>query len=809
MNLFQKAITILVLSALLLVAMPAQPVYAATITVTNNNDSGAGSLRQAIADAVAGDTITFAGDYTITLASRLTINKNLTIDGTGHSITISGGGAVQVMSINNGVTVSLNNLTLKDGSALLHGGGGIFNEGTLTVNNSIFSSNSATNAGGGIYNAGTLTVNNSTFSSNSATIGGGIYNAGTLTVNNSAFSSNSSTPLSGGGIYNDNGGTLTVTNSTFSGNAAIDTGGGISNGGTLTISNSTFSGNSSANAGGGILNNGGTLTVSNSTFSGNSAPIGGGIANSKTLTVNNSAFSNNSASTQGGGIINTGPLTINNSTFSGNSAPNGGGIYNGGTLLTINNSTFSSNSASIQGGGILNAFNSGIPGTLTVNNSTFSGNSSTPNWGGGIANQGTLHLKNSILANSSGGYEDCFNLGGNTIATNINNLIETNGSAGHQCGTPMLSADPQLGALADNGGDTQTFALLASSPAIDTGDNTSCESTDQRGIARPQNGLCDLGAYEVEYDPIVQSTNLVASYNGSGPSTIAVKYSEPVKNDGSAGAANNTANYLLVEEGDNGIFDTTSCGPIPGVGGVKTDDTQITINAASYDVATLTATLRVNGGTPLPAGRYMAFACGTTSIEDLNDNKLNSGLSDQTITFTVTAVASSLPSTGFRHGRVTSLPKQPAVKAYTETAMMLEIPKIGVSMPIVGVPQSDAGWDVTWLGNSAGYLAGSAFPTWAGNTVITGHVWDAYNNPGIFAELKTLKYGGQVQIQAWGQTYTYEVRESNLVTKKNVNAVLQSEKYDWLTLVTCEFYNPFSGEYLFRRAVRAVLVSVK
>ena len=170
---------------------------------------------------------------------------------------------------------------------------------------------------------------------------------------------------------------------------------------------------------------------------------------------------------------------------------------------------------------------------------------------------------------------------------------------------------------------------------------------------------------------------------------------------------------------------------------------------------------------------------------------------------------SSLPDTGFRHGHLTTLPKQPAAKAYTETTMVLEIPSLGVSTPIVGVPQSGSEWDVTWLGNSAGYLYGSAFPTWAGNTVITGHVWDAYNQPGIFSELKTLEYGDQVQIRAWGQTYTYEVRESKLLTKNNVNAAFQSEEYDWVTLVTCEFYNPFNEEYLFRRAVRAVLISVQ
>ena len=190
--------------------------------------------------------------------------------------------------------------------------------------------------------------------------------------------------------------------------------------------------------------------------------------------------------------------------------------------------------------------------------------------------------------------------------------------------------------------------------------------------------------------------------------------------------------------------------------------------------------------------------------------ELNDGLVDNTVSFIVGIVStSSLPSTGFRHGEAIQLPKQPAAKAYTETAMTLEIPKIGVSMPIVGVPQSENGWDVTWLGNSAGYLAGSALPTWAGNTVITAHVWDAYNQPGIFSELKTLKYGDQVQIQAWGMTYTYEVRESKLVTVKNVGAAFQSEEYDWLTLVTCEFYNPFTGDYLFRRNVRAVLVDVR
>ena len=292
---------------------------------------------------------------------------------------------------------------------------------------------------------------------------------------------------------------------------------------------------------------------------------------------------------------------------------------------------------------------------------------------------------------------------------------------------------------------------------------------------------------------------------GAGPSELTITFDEDVKNDGGTGAANYIPNYLLVEAGANATFDTASC-----LAGVATDDTKITITGAAYTSTGYKATLTLSSA--LPAGDYRLFVCGTTSIEDLAGNKLNGG-SDSQINFSVAAAPvaapAALPKTGFAMGRVTTLDAQPENKAYTETAMMLEIPKLGVSMPIVGVPQSENGWDVNWLGNSAGYLAGSAFPTWSGNTVITGHVWDSFNRPGAFAELKSLGHGDQVQIHAWGQTYTYEVRESKLVTTKNVSAVLQSSDYDWVTLVTCEFYNPFTGDYLFRRAVRAVLVSVR
>lgn len=95
---------------------------------------------------------------------------------------------------------------------------------------------------------------------------------------------------------------------------------------------------------------------------------------------------------------------------------------------------------------------------------------------------------------------------------------------------------------------------------------------------------------------------------------------------------------------------------------------------------------------------------------ELASNPLNGG-SDYTFTFTVSAAAARLPSTGFPQGRISRLPLQPAEKAYAATELILEIPSLGVKAPIVGVLKSGDTWDVSWLGTSVGWLEGSAFPT--------------------------------------------------------------------------------------------------
>jgi LPXTG-site transpeptidase (sortase) family protein len=167
-----------------------------------------------------------------------------------------------------------------------------------------------------------------------------------------------------------------------------------------------------------------------------------------------------------------------------------------------------------------------------------------------------------------------------------------------------------------------------------------------------------------------------------------------------------------------------------------------------------------------------------------------------------------LPSTGFAPKVQTRLPAQPVHLAYQDAgAMSLEIPSLKQSMTIVGVPKSGDGWDVRWLGEQAGYLEGTAFPTWQGNTGLAGHSTLADGSPGPFANLGALRWGDEVIIHAWGQRYIYAVRQNSLVAPGQL-AALQHEDLDWVALITCQGYDEISGTYLWRRVVRAVLVAV-
>jgi len=224
-----------------------------------------------------------------------------------------------------------------------------------------------------------------------------------------------------------------------------------------------------------IVSPAGKLDLRNLTIANGSVPAGsgGGILNTGgTLTLTNSTVSSNATRLEGGGITNRGTTTLLNSTVSGNSAADG------------------------FGGGIYNNFT----GKLTLLNSTVSRNSAADGSGGGISNAGVAQLQNTIVANSlSGG-----NCSGVAI-TSLGHNLSSDGSCAFAEAGDLNNTDPMLGPLANNGGPTQTHALLPGSPAIDAG-SSDCPppATDQRGVSRPQDGdggagaVCDVGAFELE-----------------------------------------------------------------------------------------------------------------------------------------------------------------------------------------------------------------------------------------------------------------------------------------------------------------------
>jgi LPXTG-site transpeptidase (sortase) family protein len=175
---------------------------------------------------------------------------------------------------------------------------------------------------------------------------------------------------------------------------------------------------------------------------------------------------------------------------------------------------------------------------------------------------------------------------------------------------------------------------------------------------------------------------------------------------------------------------------------------------------------------------------------------------------TLSVPVHALPQTGFAPNVKTVLSQQPNEKMYAATALVLEIPSLNVRLPIVGIPKKDGAWDVTWLGNQAGWLAGTAFPSWNGNSVLTGHVYDSNGLPGPFVNLNKLKYGDTIIIHVSGQKYIFEVR-SNQVVSPDDSSGLKHEERSWLTLITCKEYDQKTDSYKKRVVVRAVLVKVE
>ena len=188
------------------------------------------------------------------------------------------------------------------------------------------------------------------------------------------------------------------------------------------------------------------------------------------------------------------------------------------------------------------------------------------------------------------------------------------------------------------------------------------------------------------------------------------------------------------------------------------------------------------------------------------DNNLLNNLDDVRIRLGVGGVR--LPSTGFAPDHITPVEAQPEDLKYAATDTILEIPRLRVKIPIVGIPLTNKGWNTSWLGKQAGWLEGSAFPSWNGNSVLTSHVYLSNGLPGPFVYLSRLKFGDVVIVHAFGQRYTFEVR-SNKIVQPNDSSIFKHENRPWLTMVTCKEYDQKTNQYLKRVVVRAVLITVE
>jgi len=469
--------------AAVLLCLATVPARADVITVTNTNDSGPGSLRQALSIVNDGDTIDFAVTGTITLTTgELLVNDSITISGPGvTNLAVDGNTESRVFHVGPGRTVTISALTIIHGNANGEffpddSGGGVYNDhAAVTLSECEINSNGAFTFGGGVYNDhATVTLNNCILNDNFAdNTGGALYSDGSKGSANAVI----------------NGSTLTA-NFAFGGGAIYNN--GDSGAATLHITATALNGNSTIADGGAIYNDHGDVTLNGCTISQNTATGngGGGIYNlgdsfgTATVEISSSTLSNNESALNGGAIYSIGAngtatVQVLNSTISANIASNfGGGVYNHGTAgnatMQIANSTFSENVAIELGESIYNFDQFGM--------------------GDAVASFANTIFKHNVSGNF-------FNNGGTMTSLGYN--ISSDNASGYLTGPgDQINTDPLLGPLQDNGGPTFTHELLPGSPAIDTGDPnfTPPPLYDQRGPGYPRvvNGRIDKGSFEVQ-----------------------------------------------------------------------------------------------------------------------------------------------------------------------------------------------------------------------------------------------------------------------------------------------------------------------
>lgn len=618
----------------------AVPASATTYTVINTNDSGAGSLRDAIAQAngnAGADIVNFSGvSGTITLTTgEIAITDPVDIQGPGRNVvTISGNNSSRIFNIDNGsstaIGVSMHSLTLTAGNSATEGGAiRSYGEG-LTLDDVVISGSTANLSGGGIYWTGyfadtnvNFTLTNSTISGNTSkgveNAGGGVdieYARGNVHLDSDTISNNQAASNAGGlNIVLETGGTMQLLSSFITNNT----------GGTSALASG--SGGGIRLFGDGVSN----AAISNSVISGN-------VADANDI----AAPSVDETKGYGGGLYIAGTVTaiVRTSTIVGNTAYMGGGVYIfSDANVMLQNDTITNNRAQNpvnpgKGGGV--RIEGGLAGTTvfieetTIAGDTNATGNSAQAGGGGIDidtshGNSTTTLYNTIVANNNGGTEPDVNNNGATLNATYS-LIKTPGATVFGGGTGNITGtDPALGPLANNNsnstaGDTsgtftniQTLLPLCTSPVINAGDPaySGTPNNDARGKQRPAGGRVDMGSVEFQPSTIqfVSTTQSVAETAGTttitaqrlngGDGAVSVSYTT---NDGTA---TQPADYM------------TASGTLNwATGDLTTKSFNVTINDDNIFEGNETFTATLSNPTC-----FAVLGANTTNTVTINDNE--------------------------------------------------------------------------------------------------------------------------------------------------------------------------------------------
>jgi hypothetical protein len=532
--------------AILTIATFAMHAFATEFVVINTNDSGAGSLRQAMLDANAngGGDITFSnvsGQITLlTPLPQITINLNIYGPG-ADTLNVSGNNQTNVFTVGSGTSNTFLGFTIADayaaaaigpmGQETPFPGCAISNAGCLKVINCNFTNclNFGPADGGVIRNVGTLAMQNCQFiaSGNHGGIellfGGCIFNASNCYVSLENCMMTNCDSYEGTGLYNE--GTAVLQNCLMTKLYADGDGNGdaITSFGRLTVVSCVISNCLGAYWGSGINQGGDGFVMSNTVITQNiGAEQGGGLFLwGGTNFLYGCTISGNVCNDGGGGIYNFGDTTLVNCTINGNSSGSFGGGIDNPAILRMTNCTLSGNSSGnwssfLSSGGILNSTSTGFypQGTnaiLYLTDCTVVSNTPGAGTAGGVLNQGTVYVQNTIIANNaSNDFAGTLISQGYNLIGNTNGCTLTNDLTGN-----IYGVDPLLGPLQYNGGITLTHALLPGSPAIDAGPANAAPFTDERGLARPQGAADDIGAYEYSAVPMPGQVALATAIDGS------------------------------------------------------------------------------------------------------------------------------------------------------------------------------------------------------------------------------------------------------------------------------------------------------